>query len=244
MENFGILESKLNEIKNKGWIKGITRGTSSIGITFENLLGKPVDNLQLPDYYGIEIKTKRIGSKSHITLFNAMPDSSLFEIARLQNTYGYPDKEIQEFKVLNISIYSNKLTESGSHYYFKLEVDHSKERIILNIYDQNINLIDNKTSWSFKLLEEKLYRKLKYLALIKAERKFINKEQYFKYEYAHYFKLKNFNAFLNLVKNGKMRITLSIDVFKSGQRYGQIYDHGTSFNIKEEDLPRLFQKIK
>ena len=53
--------------------------------------------------------------------------------------------------------------------------------IELNVYDSNLNLIDNKTSWSFNMLKEKLERKLNKIAIIYAEKTIINGKLYFKY---------------------------------------------------------------
>lgn len=243
MENFGILEQKMKEIKEKGWVEGIKTGSSSIGMTFEKLLGKPVDNFELPDYLGIEIKTKKIGSNSHITLFNATPDSYLFEIARLKNNYGYPDQQLPQFKVLNVSVYANKDTPIKGNYYFRLQLDYINKKLVLKISNHEGNIIEHQVSWTFELLKEKLFRKLQYLALIKAEKKYSHHIQYFKYQYADYYKLRGFKEFLYLISVGKIRVTFSVGIFKSGKRYGETYDHGTSFNIREEDLIRLFYKI-
>lgn len=57
------------------------------------------------------------------------------------------------------------------------------------------------------------------------------------------FELRDTQTFFNLIEQGKIRITFHIGVFYSGKRYGQIHDHGTSFEIKEQDLDLLFNKI-
>ena len=62
-------------IKCKGWVKNTGSGTSSAGTTLEHLFGKQEDALPLPDYLGIELKTKLITSKYEIRLFSAVLDN-------------------------------------------------------------------------------------------------------------------------------------------------------------------------
>lgn len=73
-------------INNNKWVKAIGKGSSSVGITLESLLGKERENFEIPDYYGIEIKTKYSTWEEYVTLFSAVPDSYLFEIRRLVTT--------------------------------------------------------------------------------------------------------------------------------------------------------------
>ena len=92
-ERIEQLKKEFKIISNKGYIKGIYNSNSSIGLTFEKELNIPINKEGLPDYYGIEIKTRRTYSKSAITLFNAVPNGEeQVEIERLKNTYGYPYK--------------------------------------------------------------------------------------------------------------------------------------------------------
>ena len=39
-----------------------------------------------------------------------------------------------------------------------------------------------------------------------------------------------------------IRIKLKIGVYREGTKKGQIYDHGTSFEIKEENIDKMFTK--
>lgn len=77
-EKMKELKKEFGEISKKGYIKGIYNSLSSIGRTFENELGLSRSEFSIPDYYGIEIKTRRAYSKSAITLFNAVPDGKIY----------------------------------------------------------------------------------------------------------------------------------------------------------------------
>lgn len=241
IQEFNDLKNKFLHIKNQGWIKSIRKGSTGNGVTFEYLLGLQENNLEIPDYEGIEIKTKRNYSNSYTTLFNCTPEGPHFrEIERLVNKYGYPDLVLKECKVINNSIFTNSMTKINSNYYFKLTIDRNSKKVFLNVIDIYGNLIENNVYWTFETLEEKLYRKLKNLAFIDATRKVIDKEEYFRYYRLTMYQLKNFNCFINLLEQGIIRITFKIGVFRTGSRKGQIHDHGTGFDIKENDLLKLY----
>lgn len=238
------LKNQFQEIKRKGWIPSCTKGNSGVGITFEKLLGKEVENFEIADYFGIEIKTKCSKREPYLSLFNATPDSYLFEIKRLQKNYGYPDKEYPQFKVFNVSVYCTRKVYINKNYLGQLSVDYKHKNITLNIYDNQYKLIDNLSAWSFDMLEEKLYRKLKYLAFVQADRKYELGQVYFRYHTIYFYRLKSFDDFIKLIENGFIRISFSIGVYKHGRKFGQIYDHGTTFNIKEDALEMLFDHVK
>lgn len=236
----------LQEIKNKvitnEWIESKDKGKGGVGITLESLLQKERENFEIPDYKGIEIKAKYSKRETYITLFSAVPDSYLFEIKRLVQEYGYPDSQFPQFKVFNLSVYGNRRIKTRNNY-FKLYVDWKKKQVILRVYDKNLNIIDELTSWSFEILQEKLERKLSKLALVHAERKFEHNVVYFKYTDIEFYKLISFERFLTLIENGMIKITFRIGVYKDERRFGQIYDHGTAFSIDESDISRLFDRI-
>lgn len=236
-----FLELKEKIITNK-WIESNGKGNNNVGITLESLLGKETENFELPDYKGIEIKTKCSKKETYITLFNSTPDSYLFEIKRLQHEYGYPDKELPQFNIFNLSVYGNRKVKLKKNY-FKLYVDRINNKIVLRIYDINQKMIDELISWSFDMLKEKLERKLKYLVLVHADKKFSHNTIYFKYTSIEFYKLDSFDKFLWLIENGMVRITFRIGVYKNGRKFGKIYDHGTCFNIDEYNINRLFSKI-
>ena len=240
------MEKLFMEIKEKiitnEWIESKCRGNSGVGITLESLLNKEKENFELPDYKGIELKAKCSKKESYITLFSATPDSYLFEIKRLQKEYGYPDSELPQFKVLNLSVYAHRDVKLNN-YYFKLYVDRTNKKIVLRIYNKKKELIDNMVSWSFGIIKEKLERRLSYLAFVHADRKFEHNVVYFKYRDIKFYKLSSFDKFLWLIENGMIRITFRIGVYKSGRRYGEIYDHGTCFCIEDCNISRLFDRI-
>ena len=237
------LKERFYEISMKGYVKGICKGYSSIGRTFENELGLTENKFGVPDFNGIEIKTRKAYSKSAITLFNATPDGDeLFEIERIKKAYGYPCKKDRKYKVLYIEAYGNKLNYAGIKYQYKIEVDRKKEKVYLCIFNKYNNLIERKVSWSFKYLQERLILKLSYLAVVNAWNKKIDNTEYYKYYKLSFYKLYSFEKFIDLIENGTIKITIKVDIHTGENNYGKTYDHGCGFSIKEEDLTKLFKK--
>lgn len=246
-----MIEEKMHELKKefkniskKGYIKGIYNNLSSIGRTFENELNLPENEFGVPDYYGIEIKTRRAYSKSAITLFNAVPDGEdLFEIERLKNTYGYHSKKDRNYKVIYIEAYGNKMNFAGIKFQYHIEVNKKEKKVYLCIYNTYDELVEKKIYWSFDYLKERLLLKLKYLAVINAWTNEKEGWNYFKYYKIDFFKLKSFDKFLELIEDGTIKIVIKVGIYLDEKRYGKTYDHGCGFAIKDEDLCKLYYKL-
>lgn len=233
------------QIKNMGWIKSQRSGSTGIGYTFEQLINKDEDSLFIPDYENIEIKTIRKNSLSKIHLFNATPDGDyLFPIKRVLDILGYPDKTDKNYKVLNMDFSASSLTKIGYYKRAKLVVNKVKQKLELYAVDNNNKSLYVNVSWSFDLLKERLNTKLRYLAIITANSKFINGDEYFCYENINFYCLNDFNSFVSLIDNGNIIVTFKIGVFKSGRRVGQIHDRGTCFSINKKDIDKLYSKVR
>lgn len=237
--NLNKLIKNFKVIRNKNWVPSVRKGPTGIGRTFEQLLSIQENNLNIPDYNGIEIKTKRHYSNAYTTLFNCNPINNIEEI---KNKYGYPDKVLPQYKVLNNSIFSNNFTRVNPNFYFRLHVNRQEKRIYLYIYNKSKKLINTDTYWTFESLKTKL-AKTKYLGFILALRKINSGKEYFKYYKLNIYKLKSFNQFIKLIGNSTIRITFKIGVFRTGQREGQTHNHGVGFDIKENDLSQLYDIV-
>lgn len=244
-EELKNLKREFLRIKSMGYVKSTRKGPTGIGKTFEDLLGKKEDRESLPDYHGIELKTKRAYTKSYTTLFSLTPEGDdEYQVKRLRDKYGYFINNGSKIKVLMCSIQANCSTFVANKYLFKLDVDREKERIVLNIANQNFTVIDRKSYWSFELIKSRLERKLPYLALVKAWTNHKDGVEYYKYYDIDFYKLKTFEEFLNLLESGTIRITFKVGVYKQGPFKNQINDKGTSFEIQEIDFCKLFDKLE
>lgn len=239
------LYEKFINIKQRDWIKTIREGNNGVGLTFEYLLGIGQNELEIPDYNGIEIKTKRVSSHSHIILFSCTPTGPNYhEVEIIKNTYGYPHKLLPMYNILNNSVYANRKNKIGSNFYFKLEIDKTEKKIYLIVYDKNKIKIEKSTYWDFDILEEKLNRKMKILALIKAYSKKENNVELFKYSDFNIYTLRGFDNFIELIEKGIIRLSFKLNIRTKGSKIGQIHDHGTSFEILEKDILKLYNKYE
>ena len=243
-QNIFDLRDHFYKIKSLGWIRGISNGTGNVGITFESLLGKQRENFSIPDYQGIEIKTSLSSQHSWITLFSASPDGAyLFETRLLCDRYGCPDPVLKEHKIFYKMIRADKIRRINKKYLMKLSVVYATEKIFLEVYDNFFHLIERECFWNFSSLEERLFRKLRYLAFIKAEKKVVNTNTYFRYTDISFYQLKDFRNFLILIENGEIQICFKVGVFRSEKKMGKICDHGTGFQMKEDYLLKLYSPL-
>lgn len=236
------LLDKFIEIRKMGWIKSHRNGTTGIGKTFEDLIEKDEESMETPDFFDIEIKTKRINSKTNMTLFNYSPyGNECNQIKYLVENFGRPCDNYNGKNVFFLNVNAKYLKRMGN-YKFKLMID-SNNKIVLEIYDLENKLLDNSTFWLKDEVELKLMRKLQKLAVITADSKKNNNVEYFHYNKLRLYKLKSTEAFFELLKSGIVNITFSAGVYKNGEKQGQIDNHGTAFRIAIYDIEKLYEKI-
>lgn len=240
-----LLQEKFKKIKAEGWCESLSGGNGNVGMTFEKKIGIEPNQFSIPDFEGIEIKTKLDGTKPLITLFSATFDGTyLFEMKRIAETYGEFDSTFKSAKFFYCSVDAKNYTYLANGIKLKLEVSYSEKRIYLAVYDKNNILIDHESFWSFELLQEKLEHKLNYLAFISAKKMVKNGKIFFYYYDIQFMKLRNFYTFLKLVEIGKIDVCFKYGVYRSGVRIGKPCDHGTSFNINRYDLNKLFLELE
>ena len=238
------LENEFNRIKELGWVKEKRKGLSSIGYTFEKLLNKEEDDLPIPDYDGIEIKVMNDNAKTNLHLFNLTPDGDyLFPIKRLLYEIGCPSKENRYERKLYQSFNTIGYTKLVFGKKGIINVNYETRKVELKVLNNKNEDVNIGISWSFDYLKERLELKLKYLAFIRASSCIICGEGYYHYHDIGFYKLKDFNTFINLINDGIIEITFKIGTHKSGSRIGKEYDHGTDFSIRVKDLELLYDKI-
>lgn len=237
------LKNKLTDIiKNKIWYHINNSNTNSAGLLLENLLGIEKNEFPIPDYKDTEIKTKFDDTMFDMTLFHAAPDSYFFEIKRIYGTYGYTTLNNPN-KVFLSSFCCTKITQIGKDIGAKLIIDWGNQKVILKFYNFKTNTIDDKASWSFKMLKERFDLKLKKLCLVYVKRKYENEIMYCKFYKCKFYKYKGFEHFLKALQYGHICIKFCINVFKDGPKIGQMHDHGTSFDISLTNLTDIFTKV-
>lgn len=240
------LEEKFIKIKNKGYIKGIKQNNKGdAGLTFESLLNIQNNELPIADYNGIEIKTKQKLSNRYITLFNLAPSNNFgIKLKQIRNEYGYYDKEYPNKKILMKSLFVNQKIQINNNHYFELIINYDSNKIFLNIYDKNYALLDNKIYWDFDDINKTINRKIKKLALIFYDKMEKNGTRFYKYNEINFYAFNSLGCFYNLLEHGLIRIYICLGIYKSGRKKGLEHDYGVAFGIKEENLLKLYKRIK
>lgn len=244
MDDFTKIKDAFYKVQCLNWIKNRGYGPSAAGKTLENILGKEDDINSLPDYYGVELKTKIDGSDPLVGLLSMAPDSEPLLINRILNNYGWPSRKNLNFKVFFGSVYGNAFNDIGIFYSFKLHVDYARKEVRLLIRNKTTFEINNTIGWSFEQLSYRLSKKLKLLAFINVKRFYVkeNDAVYFKYYKMTLYRLKDFSYFLKAIENGYIRLNIKIDFYdKPGFYYGRIHNKGTTFEIKYENFSEIFE---
>ena len=242
--NIKKLKYEFQKIKNIPLNKSLRIGPTGLGYTFETLIDKKEDNNYLPDFEGIEIKTKLGYTKSSTSLFCLTPkkDNDM-AIKYILNKYGYPSKNNKDFKSFKGDVYFKHNNIIANRYIFKTKIDYISKKIFLVVLDKSLNVLDDTIYWSFEKLNNRLCTKLKYLALIKGYPYIVKGIKYYKYTNLNIYKLKGFETILELLKQDYIYITFNIGIFDKEYRYGEIHDRGTAFKLKNDCIDKLFDEI-
>lgn len=245
------LKNDFNKIKEMGYVKGVTNNRNASGFTFEKLVNSTSGDICIPDYGNVELKVLRNYKLANVNLFSSAPDGK-YECGNhwLAENYGYKNEEffcgkVDEYKNELYCSFSGKYKKKiKSGYKFIAKVDYIKCRIYLNIYNNKNQLISkDDIYWDFDTIEDKVIRKLKYLAIINVNKKIIEGNNYYKYTDIKYYKLKSMSTFYHLIEEGIIKISFNVGVYKTGEKIGQYYDHGTSFNILKSDINKLYENL-
>lgn len=231
-------------VKQKEFHKSLRGGYTGLGYTFETLIGKIEDRDYQPDFKGIEIKAKLGYSKSPLTLFCLAPKKNNKTCAEeMVLKYGYPSKSNKKIKSFGCSIYGDAPSLVANKYYFKLKIDEKNKCLKLLIVNYNFKILEENIIWSFDDLKQRLYTKLKVLALVKGYPYKINGETYYKYTSIKFYKLKGFYVFLKLIKQGKILVTFNIAQLASEASFGKVHDRGAAFRINVDCIEELFEPL-
>lgn len=239
-DNMFDLLNKFNEITEKSWIKGVNNTLSGVGMTFENELGKKPDSDPFPDFKDIEIKCSQRFSNYPLRLFGqAFDGPHLFEVNHILQKYGKPYIKDNNRKKLVVYLKYNEKVLVDNQYYFKLTICNTSEKLYIEIYDLENNLLD-KPFIEFSTIKNHLDLKLKYLALVMASKRNIFNQNYFRYYEIIIYELKSLQKFISLIEHHviELEIECRMSNFDSKQR-----NKGILFKIKKDKLNYLFNEV-
>ena len=222
------VQNKLMEIKRRGYIESMRRGSTGIGYTFETLFGVKENNIPIPDIGGrVEIKTIRKDSQSLITLFTFNRSVWHVKQKELIQKYGYIDEKGR--KALKNTVFYNKPIPQG----LKLEIDEGKN----TIYLVDVNTQEKLATWDVYVIVGTFMVKLSRLLMVLADRKVINGKEYFHYNEAYLLTNPSSRKFLNAFKKSLIGIDLRMHLKENGA----VRNRGTAFRVKERDLLELYE---
>lgn len=243
-ENFNTLNTKFEAIREKGWIMIPRKGFGEVGMKFEKELGLSNNDFPIADFNGIEIKVKNKNSNYPISLFSCTCDGpELYELKRIVQKFGICYTDNSDTKLLYITLSGRYFSYWGKYLKMKLHVDRRKKKVYILISHANGKIIEKRAFWEFSTLQGILERKLLFLCVVTSESSFINKTRFTRFINAEYLKLRNFDKFIELIENGMIFVNIKFGVYKSGQKKGKSYDHGTAFQIKKIALYNLYEKF-
>ena len=224
------------KICEMGWITTHRAGPTGIGKTLEDLLGIPENNIDGPDFGDYELKSCRLDSNSMLTMFTRAPQPARAN-TYLRLKYGYSSGAYDnDEKVLHSTLSADRFTpiaDTGHSLKISCDVD--------GIYILSENGIEN-VFWSRDALKKCFEKKYKNkFVYAKAQSRGSGASEQFKFVEAYEVSGFDYEAFIDLLEEGKIYVDLRIGQYHNGPNKGKTHDHGTGFRIKEIDQPRLFK---
>jgi len=234
---------RLNEIKNKSYVKTSRFNDTGIGKTLEDLLGIKENNFAGPDGIDTELKSARKKSASMLTLFTKSPLPRGIN-SKLRLEYGYCDENFKDKLILHTTInatdYNNIKNEKG----FKL-VD-KNDRIEICPYHPPKKIPDMETPyWLKETLQERLEKKYaKQLLYVKADTRGTGENEEFHYNEA--WLLRGFDAktLFQKLNDGILDVDIRLGIYETGPKKGKYHDHGTGVRIRPSLLDECFSYRK
>lgn len=232
------------KVREAGYIRTHRTGNTGIGKTFEDVCDIVENNLDEPDFKGIEIKSRRSYASSYITLFTKAPSFPKGVNTLLREKYGTPDIEHPEMKVLHTSAFSHKFNTHRSGYGFKIEADDKAQKIYLRINNLSRNKLEPMlVYWTYADIERILTHKLKTTAVVEAKTRLRDGHEEFHFTDCTILTGLNMARFISLIRNGYIMFDIRIGVYKTGSSKGKSHDHGSGFRISRDNLTKAFDIV-
>lgn len=261
MSNYTLdrLISMMRTLMNE-WHRGTRQGNDgNAGNTLEDLLDIPENNLSLPDFGEIEIKTQRYETGSLITLFHkeAYPLKSVPALLRClgwshsEAGARYPSNEMS----FRSTTYGHRYSDRG----FRIVAD--SERIlfifspsevnvgahdrtgIYNTYGDWLNDVENRSNPNYREImplyytqseiEGKFTEKINHTLFVLCRTKTESGIRYYMYEEAFILRGFRVNAIPTFISEGNLIVDFDA-------RTG--HNHGTKFRVQKNQLYNLFNE--
>lgn len=236
------LINKLELISAKGFIDTLRSGDTGVGMTLETLLGIEANSNRAPDYFGIEIKAKRVTGRQNrattrATLFSQVPDwdvSACRNGMAILNKHGYIDSETKRLQLYC----TNSSTPNPQGLFLRVDENNG----ILESLKNDNGAIEKVASWKMENLRTQLEAKHKKTFWVKAKARTseTGTEQF------HYFEVDKTESPLSsnlatLIEIGAVTIDYTLSQKATGN---SARDHGYLFKIHPANFDLLFPPSK
>jgi len=225
------LKLGLEKIKAMGFVKTHRAHNTGIGKTLEDLLGIEENNIRLPDVGEIEIKAKRIGSNSMLTLATKAPkprgiNRKLFEQYKYLDTEGYYN--------LHSIVYGSRNNLQG------FRINYKEGKLFLE------NKFNIEAYWGEDIFSDVLVSKSNKILLVFADAKGETKSGSEQFHYLEAYLLHGLNVskFQTAIEKDYLKVDIRIGVYRSGKNKGKYHDHGTGFRIQKKDFLALYDNYE
>ena len=216
---------KLKKIHTCGFIPASCPGDTAIGRTLETALGIKMNSSQAPDYKGIELKAKRLQSKTRKTLFAKVPDwqfSTIKSFREFLDDYGY---ETNGLRRLNCTVSSIRKNTQG----LQLEMDFDRMLLLENGRTKELLV------WEMSTLKNKLAEKHKETFWVSAETRRNKGQEEFHFTLVEYTQQPRITKFPELLNFGMITVDHLIK-----QRGKSVHERGPLFKINKAGHQLLF----
>lgn len=248
------LVASLQNIESRGWIENTTRKTNdgAAGNMLEDLLGIPENNLPIPNAAEWELKTRKDGSASLVTLFHTEPSPRAVGIVPhlLLPNYGwphskagkeYPDDERSFRATLDAISYTRGFNVYVNEVDRKICIRFDATKVLekdkewletVRLRVGHLNDLDVVPYWSLDEIYAKTRSKLLNCFYVIAERKREGGKTFFHFYKAYMLKNFSIDKFLEALRAGYVKIDFDA-------RTG--HNHGTKCRIKDSLVPSLYE---
>lgn len=232
------LLDKIRHIHNMGYIPSITSGDSGVGDTLESALGIQRNNIQAPDYKGIELKATRLsraGNKrapTRNTLFTKVPDEGMTYHQIIDNfgKWQVPRNQTEP----RLQLYETFRVSRPNAYDLQLDVDINNDRLVMLHVNPNCSR-NYVSSWILTNLKQILLTKHHETFWVKADAIMQNGIEYFRYDKILHTKNPNTSLIAPLLETDK----ITVDLAAHYEPDGKWRDHGMLFKMKPDDITLL-----
>ncbi|MDD2839825.1 MAG: MvaI/BcnI family restriction endonuclease [Rickettsiales bacterium] len=220
------IKNNLSCIKNMGYIKTHRNGPTGIGKTLEDLLQIKENNISLPDFGNIELKSTRENCNNLVTLFTFNNKAWKMNPLEAIKKYGSKDK-------------NDRLGM-----YYTMGIKPNSSGLFLHVQDDDISVrhIDGSTiaTWRLAEVEKQFDKKVKSVLLVKAKVEIRDNIEYFYYDRA---KLLSCGTTKSILKSQFESQKLLVDL-RLHDKGTMARNHGTGFRIYENNMEDLYKKVE